>query len=813
MEISLDWLAEFVELPTIDLFCERLTAAGVEVEAVSDPASRIRGVVVAEVSECEKHPQADRLSLCKVFDGSESWAVVCGAPNVAAGQRVAFARPGVELPGFTIAERTIRGVESRGMLCSLEELGLEVKSDGIWVMPAECELGVDVFQAAKIGPAVSLGITPNRPDLLSHLGVAREIAAASGTRLKTVSTRVPEMGPDTPSLARVVIEDSDGCKRYAARVVRNVRVGPSPSWLAQRLQRIGQRPINNVVDVTNYVLHELGHPLHAFDLSRLASENGLPTIKVRSARHGEALRTLDGELRELDSTDVIIADAEKAVAIGGVMGGANSEVSDETTAILLESAWFDPVRVRRTAKRHGLHTEASHRFERGADPGIVVKAIDRCAQLIVEVAGGEAAKGVIDVTQRADPPTEIGLRLDRIPKILGVDLPAENVVQLLEPLEIRCVARNGHSLRFEVPTFRPDLTREIDLIEEVARRVGYDAIPERLPDASGEYQYEPLHQRPQDVARRGLLAAGCTEVVTFGFGNPATFADAVGGGEQSVRLLNPLGEELSGMRTSLAPGLLTVLGRNQRRGARQVRVFEIGTTFHLREPGEDEDERDRGLPREVEQAGILMWGGRHRGAWYERGENLDFADLAGALEALEEAFDLAAPLRRIPGEVPGMNPHAAAWLELEQRRVGFAGQLHPDKARQADLNGTVLLAQVSLEALERAPRRTVQHVSLPRFPGTRRDIAVVAERSIGAETLRSFLEEHAGGNLGRDAVERVRLFDVYSGKPIPPTHVSLAYAIEYRKPDRTLTDNEVNAAFDAVVARIKEAFDVEVRDQ
>lgn len=815
MEINLQWLADFVELPELDLLCEQLTSGGVEVEAISDPAAQIRGIVVGRVESCDKHPKADRLSVCTVTDGEEEHAIVCGAPNVAVGQRVALARVGVTLPQFEIVARTIRGVESRGMLCSKQELGLEEKSPGIWVLPDDAPLGKDVFAAVPVAAVMSLGITPNRPDLLSHLGVAREVAAASGQRLKPVTIRVSEMGPDARSLARVVVDDTDGCKRYVARIVQNIKVGPSPAWLRDRLERIGQRSINNVVDATNYVLHELGHPLHAFDLSLLAVESGLPTIRVRQARAGESITTLDGTERKLDETDLVIADADRAVALAGIMGGANTEVSEGTTALLIESAWFEPIRVRRTARRHGLHTDSSHRFERGADPAIVVKAVDRCAQLMVEVAGGEVCKGILEISQKIDPPAEITLRLDRVPRLLGIEWPAEETVQLLEPLEIRCVARNEHTLRFQPPSFRPDLTREVDLIEELARRHGYDAIPERLPDASGDYHYEAPVRRPTDIARAALLASGCTEAVTFGFGSPSTYLDAIGGGEEPVRLLNPVGVELSAMRTSLLPGLLTSLARNQRHGARGARLFEIGVTFHQRRPDDDtngDDERNKLLPREAQRAACLLWGGRHHGRWYERDEAVDFSDLAGAVEDLTDAFDLAEATRRVAAEVHGLNPHASAEIHVGDTVVGFAGQIHPDRLQQLDLSGPVLVAEISLDALARAASRRVAHAPLPKFPGTRRDVAVIAERTVPAERLRSFLAQHAGGDLGPGVVERVRIFDVYQGKPIPPTHVSLAFAIEYRHPERTLTDAEVNAAFEAAVQKLKEEHGVEVRD-
>ncbi len=810
MEISLEWLGEFVELPPVQELVQKLAGAGIEVEEVRNPAARVKGVVVGLVESVEPHPNADRLRVCGVFDGKQRHRVVCGAPNVVAGQKVPFAPLGAELPGGVLEGRKIRGVESAGMLCSKADLGLEQKSEGLWDLGQAVEVGDDALAAARVGPSLVLGITPNRPDLLSHVGVAREVAAATGRKMKTPTYRVTEKGPDVGSLARVVVDDPAGCKRYVARVVRNVKIGPSPAWVQTRLEQAGMRAINNVVDATNFVLLELGQPLHAFDLAEIAPEAGLPTIHVRRAKEGEKLSTLDGTEVELVAEDLLIADAEQGLALAGVMGGADSEVKETTTTVLLESAYFDPTRVRRTARRHGFRTEASYRFERGADPGVVVKAIDRCAQLLVDNAGGEVAKGHIDVSHKLDLAPEVTLRLERVGRVLGLEPSAETVAQLLEPLEIRVAGRNGSSLRFVVPSFRPDITREIDLIEEVVRRYGYEKVPERLPDTGGAYWFAPLSDDTRERARTSLQGAGCTEVVTFGFGNPELMKLLAPDAGEPLRILNPLGEELSGLRTSLWPGLVGILGRNQRFGQKDVRVFELGTVFRRRTPQSGEDARDRELPEEALVAGILVAGGRWGGQWYERGEQADFGDLAGVLETLTDAFQPRSALARRPAPNPVLNPYCSAAIELDGVVIGWAGQLLPQLCQKLEVAGPVYLAEVRLSPLAAAPR-TLQHRPLPRFPGTRRDIAVIAPRTLQAETLRGFLQERAGGKLGPEVVEQVRIFDVYAGKPIPATHVSLAFAIEYRSRERTLTDAEVGEAFAQVQDELKRQFEVEVR--
>lgn len=819
MQVSVDWLSEHVEVPALHVLEEQLAVAGIEVDDVFDPRRRAEGVVVGLVQSCDPHPQADRLKVCQVTDGIHTLQVVCGAPNVVAGARVPWARVGAKIAGQVLEARTIRGVRSQGMLCSRAELGLEEKSDGLWVLPATAELGRDVFDAAKISPVLTLSITPNRADLLSHIGVAREIAAASGKRLTPFKWRLTEKGPACSGLARVLVEDSSVCRRYAGRVVQNVKVGPSPAWLRERLERVGQRSINNVVDVTNYVLLEMGHPLHAFDLSRLGIESGLPTVRVRFARAGERLKTLDGVERTLSEEDLIVADAHRPIALAGVMGGADSEVRVGTTNILLESAYFDAVTVRRTGRRHGLHTEASRRFERGVDLGIIQKALDRCAQLIAEVAEGDVAKGIVEYTLKPEPPAEITLRLERIKQILGIQLPAEVVVQLLEPLEIRCFARNESSLRFHPPTFRGDVTREIDVIEEIARRYGYDAIPARLPDASTT-AIDSLHTGAQvdrvgARARHAMLAAGCSEVVTYGFGSPSMYASMMHG-DSPVRIMNPLGEEMSALRTSLLPGLLQVLGRNQRHGLHDVRLFEVGTTFHCHSDDKAAravlDERDRDLPEERQAVGFVLAGGRYNGRWYEHSERIDFSDARGVLEALIDAFDPAHALDVVPSEsIRGTNPYGTAVIRAAGADVGYVGQLHPSICRAWELNGPVWVGEVDVSRLLTMGSRAVRYVALPKFPGTRRDVAVVVGRDVPAETLRAFVQDHAGGDMGRDVVERVRIFDVYMGKPIPKTHVSLAFAIDYRSRERTLTDDEVGQAFADVLRQLQARFGVEIR--
>ena len=823
MRISLEWLSDFVDVPDVTTLVEGLTKAGVEVEAVHDPASAVTGVVVGLVESVEPHPKADKVRITHVSDGTAKFLVVCGAPNVAVGQKVAFAKIGAKLPAFDITQRNIRGVDSFGMLCGKSELGLEAKSDGIWVLPETVEVGQPLWSQVSSGAAIELSVTANRPDLLSHYGVAREVAAFSGKRMKIPTWRVTEKGGPSAQAVRVLVDDNKGCKRFVARTLSNVKVGPSPDWIRERLEAVGQRAINNVVDATNYVLMELGQPLHAYDLAHIAAESGLPTLRARRAAAGETLKTLDGVDRKLDADDLVIADAVKPLGIAGVMGGATSEVTEATVNVVLEAAWFEPVSVRRTAKRHGLHTEASKRFERGADPGITARAVDRCAQLLTEMGAGDVGKGAVEVAVKGEPAREINVRLQKVQRLLGIELEAEDVVKLLEPLEIRCSARNESSLRFSPPTFRPDLAIEVDIIEEIARRHGYDNFPEHVPDAGGTFRFEARPELPSDKARKVLLPSGLSEVVTYGFASPSRYSGHLARAGEVVRLLNPIGEELSALRTTLVPSLLEVAALNARQGQKNVKIFEVGSTFRaakgsgrvvktvIADRQAEADAREVHLIDERPEVGLLMMGGRYDGRWHEHGEQLDFGDLAGVIDSVVESFEPAQPLQRVPAVLAGYHPHAAAELRIGETFIGWMGQLHPEVVAAAGLSGAVFAAELLLEPLASLPKRAIVHRELPKFPGTRRDLAIIAERTVSAESLRAFIADKAGGAMGKDVVEKVRLFDVYAGKPIPETHVSLAFAIDYRNRERTLTDTEVNTAFEELQAQVKQTFAVEIR--
>ncbi|MBE0598549.1 MAG: phenylalanine--tRNA ligase subunit beta, partial [Desulfuromonadales bacterium] len=622
MIVTYNWLKEFVDLDLApEELAHRLTMAGLEVEAMEKLGEGLDRVVVARLISVEPHPEADRLTLCQVDTGSETLPIVCGARNHKTGDLVALAQVGATLPGdFRIKKSKIRGRESMGMLCSEKELGLAEESEGIQILPPGLELGQPVFLAMGLKDVrFELGLTPNRADCLSVIGVAREVAAMVGRPLRLPRPQLPEAGRAISEQTSVSIEDPERCPRYAARLIRGVQIGPSPDWLVRRLQTVGLRSINNVVDVTNLVLMELGQPLHAFDFQLLRGGR----IVVRPAREGELFTTLDSQSRPLKQTDLTICDGEGPVALAGIMGGENSEIRPQTIDILLESAYFNPTTIRRTSKRLGLHTESSHRFERGVDIDLVPIALDRAAALILELAGGEAARGRLDVYPRPVAARQLTISPRRSEEILGLSLPAAEIARLLRGIGLQ-VEREGDgadadadaSLKVTVPVFRHDLEREIDLIEEVARLNGYDRIPVTMP-VGGALCHPPRESQRQLRRLRDLLVgAGFSEVINYSFVAPAG-VDRLGLAEgdprrQMVRVLNPLTEEQSVMRTTLMPSLLETVARNLAYRSRDLRLFELRPVFHPQAGDE--------LPVEKMRLTAVVCGRREPEGWAQGNE-------------------------------------------------------------------------------------------------------------------------------------------------------------------------------------------------
>jgi phenylalanyl-tRNA synthetase beta chain len=785
MKASLRWLADLLGAPLeAREALERLPMLGVPVDGVEPLHHDLGQVVVAEVLEVARHPNADRLSLCKVNAGGPVLSVVCGATNVTAGRRYPFAAVGTTLPGGLVLERRkIRGEYSEGMLCSARELGLGEDRDGILELETSLPPGTPFLEAMPIADTrLELDVTPNRPDLLSHAGLARDLGAATGRHVKlpafgTVAAKPPRAARASGAAGatagvRVAIEDAAGCPRYLAAVLRGATVGPSPAWLKARLEAAGSRSINNIVDATNYILLEVGQPLHAFDLAKLAG----PAIVVRAARPGEAIVTLDGARRALTPSMTVIADAQVAQAVAGVMGGAASEVSAGTTDLLLECAYFDPRRTRATRRALGLSTEASHRYERGIDHDALPENLARALDLLVQVAGGAVDGVPVDVYPAPIPPTTIFLRDKRVSHLLGVEIPRTELERVLTALGC-VVSPKEDRLAVQVPTCRPDLTREVDLIEEVARIVGYDRFPDEMrPQRPGVVPDAPAEQLAGRL-RRVLTSLGVHEAILASLGPKHD--------ERCVELANPLSQEEAFLRAALMPGLVRRTEHNWRMQQRDVRLFEIGTTF-LTSAGP--------LPEEQLHVAAVLTGARRPPHWGEPAPG--DADLFDVKLLFEAAVAVARP-----GAVVVAEAGRLVAKEAGDRQVGWAGEVAADRpAWGAPLVG------FELEVLVTAPA-PVQLKALPAWPAVEQDVALVLPETVAAAVVEASLRAGAGALL-----ESLWPFDEYRGAPLQSGTRSVAWRLVFRAADRTLRDAEVEQAVSRALAEVERRHGVRRRE-
>ena len=801
MIISYNWLKEFVDCALAPQeLAELLTMLGLEVEGMRSLGDGFDSVVVAVVEEKAQHPNADKLSLCRVNDGNQVHRVVCGAQNFKAGDRVALARIGTVLPGdFKIKKSKIRGEESCGMLCSEKELGLADESAGIMVLTTDRLLGTPLFEALGLKDTIfEIGLTPNRADCLSVIGVAREVAAKLGRSIHFPGHEPVENGPAIATVAGVTVEDTDRCPRYAARYISGCIIAPSPAWLVNRLEAVGMRSINNVVDVTNYVLMEYGHPLHAFDFDRLAGGK----IIVRRASEGEVFKTLDGQERLLLPTDLTIRDGERAVALAGIMGGENSEIAPETTNILLESAWFNPSAIRRSGKRLGLHTESSHRFERGADIGIVTRALDRAAFLIADLAGGAVAKGILDVYPHKIHPRQVPVRLERVNAVLGTKLTAAEVLDIFARLQFRTQETEPGQMTVTAPTFRVDIEREIDLIEEVARLHGFNAIPGTMPTARVFSDRPPLHQKVQKALRDLLTTHGFSEVVNFSF-FAADLLDKLLLPEsdprrQTIRLLNPLSDDMSIMRTTLLPGLLQTTERNLSRRSLNLRLFELRRVYH---PVADQELADEPL-----HLGAILTGRRRPEGWNHEDDVTDFFDAKGVLENIFDEFRIRGVAYRTEKLEPFYHPGKACTLVVGDEEIGSCGELHPDVLDRYLIEQPVYYLELNFEKLVRQCVAPLAVVPPSRYPDTFRDIALLIDETTPAAVV---LETIQGQKIKE--MEGVELFDLYTGTGIPEGKKSIAVRVRYRSPERTLTDDEVTPLHARIIDNLIKKLAITVR--
>ncbi|TFE28099.1 phenylalanine--tRNA ligase subunit beta [Cohnella luojiensis] len=814
MNVSYRWLSDYIDLSGLSAqdLAEMMTRGGIEIDSVPSRNAGVNGVVVGYVKTREKHPDADKLSVCTIDAGTgEDLQIVCGAANIGADMKVPVALVGAKLPGgLDIKRAKLRGVESQGMICSAKELGINDKllpkeqQEGILILPPDTEIGRDILDVLALNDSIlELDLTPNRSDCLSMLGVAYEVAALTGRPLE-----LPDPGKDlypttdrTSDHLSVSISATEQCSLYSARYIKGVKVASAPQWIQNRLIAAGIRPINNVVDITNYVMLEYGQPLHAFDAAKVAGGR----IDVRLAKPGEVLVTLDGQERKLEPQMLVIVDADKAIALAGVMGGANSEVTLETTDIILESAKFDGGTVRRTSRQLGLRSEASVRFEKEVDPNRVRAALDRAAGLIARYGNGLVTEGIAEAAVSSPEPVIVELSLDRINGMLGTELSSLEIKTILSRLQFASEVNGDGRWTVTIPSRRPDITRDVDLVEEFARLHGYDEIPTTLiegPTTAGTLT------KPQAIRRelRSILTgAGLHEAICYSVTSvqrTALFKE-LSGGSNAISLAMPMSEERSVLRTTLLPSLLEAAAYNLTRKNNDLALFEIGNVYHT-----DEVALSR-LPQEKPRAALLLSGNRRSASWNRSAEPVDFYDAKGALEKVFERLGLAGRIAFVAAQPEGFHPGRTAAIAIHTEHgtetVGYVGQLHPELQRDFDLPDTYV-AEIELALIYEYSDSHIEYRALPRYPSMERDIAVVVDRGVAGGALTEAIVASAG-----ELLESVKVFDVYTGDRIGSDKKSVALALVYRHGERTLTDEEVTETHARVLAQLEQSFGAELR--
>lgn len=798
MKFTYNWLREFVDTPLApEQIADRLPMLGFEVEDFASTVPALPGIVVGKVLTCRPHPQSDHLKLCHVHIGSENLEVVCGAPNVGVGQFVAVAPPGSVLPnGLRIEAKPILGVMSFGMICSEKELGLSEEAGGILVLPHQnqgagraCVPGQPLREAVEQDWMIDIAVTPNRPDALGVIGIAREVALLTHSRLQIPKIRLRESREKTEKHLRVRIEAVAACPRYAMRLLRHVEIKPSPPWMQKRLHAVGIRALSNLVDVSNYVMMETGQPLHAFDYERLEKHE----IIVRLAREGEKFQTLDGREHELRAADLLICDGAKPVALAGVMGGLNSEVSAETKHAAIECAYFEPRGVRKTAKHCGLASEAARRFERGTDPNGIPFALNRAAHLMQLTAGGEITAGMIDVYPQPVKPKKIPLRPRRTALIMGTKIPAGRMEKILVGLECK-VARRQAAWQVTVPTFRPDLLREIDLIEEVGRVHGFEHIPEQLYSRVNLDSPQDREEEIQEKMREVMTGLGYDEASTFDLVSAKQAALFLAPETQALPLLNPLNEELSTLRPALAVSLLQSLAYNLNRKNKDVWLYEIGSTFWKRAGQSNPAEKPFVEERRL---GAVAVGAVEWRSWRGAAAKLTVFDVRGMVETLLQKLSLPAPDFK-----PAASHHILenGWeISLNKEILGWAGQIKTQIARALDVEEPVLAFELGIDSFPALSSWDKTLRPLAKFPAVERDLALVLQAATPAETVTAAIQS-AGGPL----LEKIELFDLYTGNQVPAGKKSLAYALTFRASDRTLREEEVEEWLGRILAALAE---------
>ncbi|MGE5497524.1 MAG: phenylalanine--tRNA ligase subunit beta [Syntrophothermus sp.] len=800
MKISLNWIRNYVDLTgiTTDEIIEKLTISGLEVEDIEDKAKLFDNFVVGFVKERKKHPNADKLSVCTVSDGIEDFNVVCGAPNVAEGQKIAFAKIGAVVPegGFKITKAKLRGEVSMGMICSEKELGLSGDHSGIMVLDASLKEGTPLAEALGLNDVIlELGITPNRPDALCHIGVARDLAAIFNRKVSIPSLNaerwtVNEKIEDSTSVE--VLNTAD-CPRYTAKVVKGITVKESPAWLKQRLTAIGLRPINNIVDITNFILHEMGQPLHAFDLNMLKGNK----IIVKDALEGEPFTTLDSKERKLTKDDLMICDGERSVAVAGVMGGENSEVTAATKDVLIESAYFNPSSVRKTAKSLTISTDASYRFERGTDPNNTLYAAERAAELMAELGGGKVLSGTIDVYPQVINPIELTLRFSRIPKVLGFPVEPASVVSILENLGFTVTGKIEENVNVIVPTFRPDVEREIDLIEEVARIYGYDKIPE-IERIAVTLDRKTDQSSYKDMLRTTATGLGFYEIISNSL-QPIEIASVTG---EPIKMLNPQSMDMAALRTSLLPGALFAVAKNINVGEKNLMLFEIGNVFNLINP----DIKSFSDFSEVEKIQFIVTGKAETASWFTKERNFDMYDLKGYVNSFLGKIGLDNVAEDLYTHVENKNFDSIFAKTYQNTQLGYGGMVSREVLKKFDINQDVFAFEFNLAALTSIVLPPKRFKELLKYPKVIRDCAFIVDQKVTCDDITRQIFKGSSSLL-----KKVELFDIFESGNLGSGKKSMAFSLEYFDENRTLKDEEVEKDFNRAVNSVVNELNAEFR--
>ena len=792
MIFSESWLREFVDpgMATAELV-ETLTMAGLEVDGVTPAASKFSGIVVGRVESAEQHPDADKLSVCRVSDGTTEFQVVCGAPNVRAGLLVPFARVGAVLDGgdkpFKIKAAKLRGVESNGMLCSAEELGLAESSDGLLELPETLSLGADIRLALSLDDQlIELDLTPNRGDCLGMIGLAREVGVLARTQVNEID--YPTVKITTERKIPVATAAADECPKYLGRVIENINIAtPSPYWLQERLRRSGLRSIDPVVDVTNLMLLELGHPMHAFDADKLHG-----TVTARLAKEGEKLTLLDDREVVLDSATLLIADDTQGLAMAGIMGGLSSSVTSQTKSIFLECAFFSQLAIAGKARGYGLHTDASHRYERGVDYALQARALERATALLLEIVGGDA--GPVSIAIGNLPKTrQVRLKFANVKRLLGVDVPQAESVDILTRLGFVEESSDAEGIVFTVPSFRFDVSIEADLIEEIARVFGYNNLPETPGMTAQRLPRIPERIRPVAALKQRLVAEGYQEAINYSFIDPE-LVSGVCPESQTVVLKNPISAEMSVMRPSILPGLLSTLSYNLNRQRERVRLFEEGLVF----------EKVAGEIKQTRCLAGLIYGSADPINWNQPKKLVDFYDIKGIVESLADKGQHAEPVEFVKSEHPAMHSGQCAEVRFYGKCLGHVGAIHPRLQRQFGFASAVYLFELNTEAL--VTRQLPAASVLSRYPEVSRDLAIV----VGVDTAAGDIAASIRANAGSDLTE-LTTFDVYDGAGVGKGEKSIAFGLTWQHPSRTLSDEEISAIITNCIKVLESDFKAELR--